>query len=187
MIGLVVQFVLPLDELYHSSGDMLAVVGDELGGSSFKTFICVDSVIILCGAVLASYVGTNGLVRRLAQDNVLPQFLLTTNSRGSQHWCSVSFFFLTSALFLTIYKPGDESGIETFGGVYAIAFLLVMAFFAISCIALKVQRPTIARLVVTDWWETIFCLCCVTIGIIGQNSLLYLLLHIYDRFKLYYY
>ena len=38
--------------------------------------IVVDAVVVLCGAVLTSYVGVTGLVKRMTLDRILPQVLL---------------------------------------------------------------------------------------------------------------
>ena len=167
-LGLVCMFVLPLDDIYNHSGDLLAAMGNVVGGQGFRTFICVDSVMVLCGAVLTSYVGITGLVRRLAQDKVLPQFLLHTNTRGSNHWIVLCFFVLASSLFLAIFDPNNPTAINVFGGVYALAFLCVMFCFAIACISLKIQRPFMARLVVTKWWQIYLCISAVIIGIAGK-------------------
>jgi len=173
LLGLVCMFVLPLEQIYAQNSSLLAAMGKVVGGTSFSNFICVDAVLVLCGAVLTSYVGITGLFRRLAQDKVLPGFLLNTNIRGANHWIIFVFFILTSSLFLAIFDPNDPTAINIFGSVYALAFLSVMFCFACACIALKVQRPFMARLVVTEWWQIYVCMACVAVGMAGKFARFY--------------
>ena len=167
-----------MDTIYQSSGNLLAVAGNKMGGNGLQTFICIDSILILSGAVLTSYVGCTGLMRRLAQDRLLPEFLLHVNARGTQHWGPISFFLVTSSLFIAIYKPGDATGIENFGGVFSIAFLSVMSLFCLACMALKIQRPDMARMKVCPWWQVILCLLCVVIGLIGNFFVFNFFIHL---------
>lgn len=53
---------------------------------------------MLSGAVLTSYVGVTGLLRRLALDRVLFQFLLAENRRHTNHWIIIGFFIVVSAI-----------------------------------------------------------------------------------------
>eukprot|EP01041_Mallomonas_annulata_P004120 gene4120-8191_t len=168
MFGLISLVVLPLEDVYSVHGDLLAVLGEKVGGKDFGKFVAIVGFMVLCGAVLTSYVGINGLVRRLAQDKILPSILLRTNVRGSNHWIIFCFFILCSSLFIAIFNPEDPTAIGIFAGVYALAFLLVMLAFALACISLKIQRPVMPRLVVIPWWQLIICLLAVSAGIVGN-------------------
>lgn len=167
-LGLVSMFVMPLEDIYHFEGSLLAEMGSRVSGSGFANFIAADAVMVLSGAVLTSYIGINGLIRRMAQDRVYPDFLLQVNPRGSNHWIILLFFVLCSTLYLAIFDPSNPTAINVFGGVYALSFLLVMFSFAFSCLMLKVQRPDMSRLVVTHFWELFACMSAVTIGIAGN-------------------
>jgi hypothetical protein len=57
MLSFVSLMVLPLSEIYAHPSDMLAVMAEKLGGSTFRTILCIDAVTILCGGVLTSIVG----------------------------------------------------------------------------------------------------------------------------------
>ena len=58
-------------------------MGEIAGGNWLSWMISIDAILVLSGAVLTSYVGVNGLVRRMTLDRCLPQFLLKTNSSGN--------------------------------------------------------------------------------------------------------
>jgi len=59
--------------------DLLAAMGDaSLGaspGSWLSKLISADALLVLSGAVLTSYVGITGLIRRMSFDRCLPMFL----------------------------------------------------------------------------------------------------------------
>jgi hypothetical protein len=57
LLSFVSLMVLPLSEIYAHPSDMLAVMAEKLGGSTFRTILCIDAVTILCGGVLTSIVG----------------------------------------------------------------------------------------------------------------------------------
>jgi amino acid transporter len=44
-----------------------------------ELLVSIDAALVLSGGVLTSYVGVVGLVRRMALDRCLPNFLLQTN------------------------------------------------------------------------------------------------------------
>lgn len=104
-------------------------------------WISVDAVVVLSGAVLTSYVGVTGLVRRMSMDLCLPQFLLQTNQwRGTNHWIVVSFFLLCCSILLI-----TSGRIEMLAGVYTLSFLAVMALFAVGNLLLKRKHPELSR------------------------------------------
>ena len=46
------------------------------GGKILSTIISINAVTVLSGAVLTSFVGVNGLIKRMTLDRILPQFFL---------------------------------------------------------------------------------------------------------------
>ena len=157
-----------MDDIYLSSGDMLAFMANVVGGQGFRIVLCVDAVVILCGAVITSIIGVSGLLKRLANDKVLPEFLSWTNSRGAPYTSIITFIVLSMSLFLAIYTPGDPTAINAFGGVYTIAFLSVLTAFALGAILLKLYRPKLARLAIAPWWTIFLSISAVFIGLIGN-------------------
>lgn len=111
-------------------------------GYWLEVVVSVDAILVLSGAVLTSYVGVNGLVRRMALDRCLPQFLLDENRwRGTNHWIILIFFLLTSSLILIV-----NGNPITLSGVYTVAFLGVLALFAVGNLLLKFKRSRLPRL-----------------------------------------
>lgn len=124
VLGLLAMAVLPMSEMTRPdyASNLLGPVAQKVGGDGFQAFICVDGFIVLCGSVLTAYVGIGGLLKRLALDRCLPDILLATNKlRGTNHWIILTFFGVSSSLFLAL--DGD---VDMLGSVYNIAFLSVM-------------------------------------------------------------
>ncbi len=140
LIILCAIMVLPLAAVGQHGETMLSFMGLTIGGNWLATVITVDAVIVLCGAVLTSYVGVSGLVKRMTLDRILPQFLLKETKRGSSPRIIILFFLLClSVLFLT------NAETVALAGVYTISFLSVMAFFAVGNFLLKIKRARLPR------------------------------------------
>ncbi len=132
--------VIPLASIPDHQESMLSFMGLNAGGNWLATLISVDAAVVLCGAVLTSYVGVSGLVKRMTLDRILPQALLKENRRGSSPRIIILFFLLClSVLFITNAKA------TTLAGVYTISFLTVMAFFAFGNFLLKIKRARLPR------------------------------------------
>ncbi|EEY66613.1 uncharacterized protein PITG_16684 [Phytophthora infestans T30-4] len=166
-LGAGILAVLPLEGdggIYHSSDDLLAMVGRESVGSWFESWICVDAFIVLSGAVLTSYVGICGLVRRLSTDRVLPAFLARTNKlRGTNHYIIGIYFLLSSSLVLIL-----NADATTVNGVYTYAFLGLMAMFSCACMLLKGKRSEIPRDIHAPWATVIIGFILVVVAIFAN-------------------
>jgi amino acid transporter len=167
LISLLSLGLLPLAQIQEVPQDLLARMGDVAVGPSLATLVSVDAVLVLSGAVLTSFVGVTGLVRRMALDRCLPQFLLRENRwRGTQHWILIGFFALcVSILAITAGR------IEALAGVYTLAFLSVMALFATGNMLLKTRRERLPRDERASWPTVAFALLAVLIGLAGNVAL----------------
>ncbi len=167
LISLLSLGLLPLQEIRSVPPDLLAQMGTQSVSPWLGRWVSLDAVLVLSGAVLTSFVGVTGLVRRMSLDQCLPQILLRENRwRGTNHWIILGFFALcTSILFVT---RGD---ISTLAGVYTLSFLSVMALFAIGNMLLKRRRARLPRAVRASWPGVVFALAAVLAGIIGNVQL----------------
>ncbi|MCB0795885.1 MAG: APC family permease [Flavobacteriales bacterium] len=140
LMALLAIMVLPIAVVGTHQEALLSFLGLEIGGDWLATLISVDAVLVLCGAVLTSFVGVSGLIKRMTLDRVLPQFLLKENRRGSSPRILLAFFLLCiSVLFIT------DGELSALAGVYTISFLIVMAFFAFGNFLLKIKRARLPR------------------------------------------
>ena len=95
----------------NNTNNLLAAMGKVAAGDWLSILVSVDGFLVLAGAVLTSYVGVTGLIRRMALDRCLPQFLLHTNRlRGTNHWIILLFFAATSSLYWIV--GGDVTTLE---------------------------------------------------------------------------
>merc|ERR1712137_1346186 len=143
---------------------ILATMGGTASGDWLNIWVSIDAFLVLSGAVLTSYVGVTGLIRRMALDRCLPQFFLRENSlRHTNHWIILGFFAITSSLYAIVLGNAN-----TLSGMYSVAFLGVMSLFAIGCMMLKYKRNDIPRQVRAHWAEVVLGLVGVVAGLIGN-------------------
>ncbi|MCB0790962.1 MAG: APC family permease [Flavobacteriales bacterium] len=140
LMALMAVLVLPLAAVDANQEALLSHMGLSTGGRWLSVVISVDAVLVLSGAVLTSFVGVSGLIKRMTLDRILPQVLLKENRRGSSPRILLLFYLLClSVLFITNGELGPLAG------VYTISFLLVMAFFALGNFLLKFKRARLPR------------------------------------------
>lgn len=147
----------------HQNG-LLALMAQESAGKWFSIWMAVNAFLVLSGAVLTSFVGIIGLMRRMALDRCLPSFLLHENKwRKTNHWIILLFL----AICISVYYI-TEGKIESLAGVYTISFLSVMILFAIGNALLKVHRAKLPRSVSASW-SSVICACIlVATGLTGN-------------------
>jgi len=136
LIALLVLGILPLEVIRPGPEDLLAMMGERSAGHWFRIWVSVDAVLVLSGAVLTSYVGVVGLMRRMSLDRCLPQWFLAQNRvTRTNHWIILTFFLVCCSI---LAFTGGAVGL--LAGVYTLSFLSVMALFAIGNMLLKVKR-----------------------------------------------
>ena len=140
LMALLAVMLLPIATVGENSNALLSFMGMEIGGQWLSAIISIDAVLVLCGAVLTSFVGVSGLMRRMTLDRVLPQFLLKENKRGSSPRILVVFFLLCLSVLLI-----TNGQVTALAGVYTFSFLTVMAFFAYGNFLLKIVRSRLPR------------------------------------------
>ncbi len=156
--------LLPLDEIRQVPPDLLAQMGGLSAGPILRMWVSIDAVLVLSGAVLTSYVGVTGLIRRMSLDRCLPQFLLKQNRlRHTNHWIILAFFAVCCSIL-----AATAGNVETLAGVYTISFLSVMALFAVGNMLLKVKRSQLPRATKASWPTVVVALAGVLVGLAGN-------------------
>ncbi len=140
LIALLVICIIPIAQVGEHQESLLAYLGKTTGGSWLAFVISVDAVLVLCGAVLTSFVGVSGLLERITLDRILPNFFLKKNKRGSSYRIVISFLLLCVSVLLV--TRGD---LPSLAGVYTFSFLAVMALFGVGNLMLKVKRKRLPR------------------------------------------
>ena len=139
-IALLAVMVLPLGDVAQNQDALLSFMGNITAGKWLALVISLDAFLVLSGAVLTSFVGVGGLLKRMTLDRILPQLLLKQNSKNSSPRILILFYILClSILFIT------EGELGPLAGVYTISFLSVMVFFGIGNLLLKIKRSKLPR------------------------------------------
>jgi amino acid transporter len=163
LIAIIFLSLFDLQTIHTEAGYLLSFGGNLVGGFWLQSLVVIDAFLVLCGAVLTSFVGITGLVARMTLDECLPQFLNKQNAKGSYARIIITFFLMCVSILLV--SKGD---IPTLGGIYAIAFLAVMSMFAISNLILKNDRKDLKR---KYYWPThlvVLALISTLIGLTGN-------------------
>jgi amino acid transporter len=162
-MALLALALVPIAMVPGNQEALLSHMGLIAGGKWLSVLVSVDAALVLSGAVLTSYVGVTGLVKRMTLDRCLPQVLLRTNRLGTTHLIIIAFFLLAvSVLLLT---QGDLGALA---GVYTISFLSVMALFGIGNILLKVKRARLPRPVIASWPAVFMAIGAVLAALVGN-------------------
>ena len=163
LIAIIFLSLFDLHTIHTEAGYLLSFGGNLVGGFWLQALVVIDAFLVLCGAVLTSFVGITGLVARMTLDECLPQFLSKQNAKGSYARIIIAFFLMCVSILLV--SKGD---IPTLGGIYAIAFLAVMTMFAISNLILKKDRHDLKRKYYWPTYLVVFALLSTLIGLAGN-------------------
>lgn len=165
-MALLALCLVPIPQVGAHQEALLAHLGEVSGGGWLSWLVSVDAALVLSGAVLTSFVGVNGLVRRMTLDRCLPQFFLKTTRRGTTHRIIITFFLLcVSVLLIT------EGELKALAGVYTISFLTVMALFGLGNLFLKTKRASLPRPETAPLAGVMIAIAAVITGLIGNAIL----------------
>lgn len=164
IIAFVVLNVLPIGEITLAKDFLLAEAAIEIGGVPVLGWIAINAFLVLCGAVLTSYVGVSGLVNRMSLDDCLPSFLAKQNAKGSHPRIILTFFILCTSILLV--TGGD---LLSLAGVYTISFLGVMTLFALGNLILRQTRTELKRPYTAPFLYVVIALVSTGLGIIGNS------------------
>ena len=140
MIAFLVICIIPISAVESHQNSFLSYIGTLTGGKWLATIISINAVSVLSGAVLTSFVGVNGLIKRMTLDRILPNYFLKENKRGSTYRILILFFLLCLSVLLV-----TRGQLAPLAAVYALSFLTVMASFALGNILLKLRRSRLPR------------------------------------------
>lgn len=163
LIAFLAICIMPIGIVDSKVDFFLSFMGTLTGGKWLAMLISVNAVTVLSGAVLTSFVGVNGLIKRMTLDRILPQFLLKENKRGSTYRILSMFFILCVSILIV-----TKGEILPLAAVYTLSFLTVMAFFAVGNLLLKIRRNRLPRPEVAPTFFVILALIGVLIALYGN-------------------
>ncbi|MEO5787662.1 MAG: APC family permease [Gelidibacter sp.] len=163
MIAFLALAIIPIHTVVEQPDALLSVMGQTARGNWLSTWIGIDASLVLSGAVLTSFVGVGGLMRRMALDRILPEILLKTSRKGSNYVIFMLFFALCVSILLV-----TKANLAKLAGVYTIAFLSVMILFGIGNLLLKVNRASLPRPEKSSWFGLFIGIFAVAAAILGN-------------------
>ena len=166
VLALLIICIIPLAQVGEHNESLLAFLGETTGGSWLAFLISIDAALVLCGAVLTSFVGVSGLLERITLDRILPNFFLKKNKRGANYRIVIAFFVLcVSVLFVT------RGNLQALAGVYTFSFLAVMGLFGVGNLLLKYKRNKLPRPIRANGFVVVLAVMFISIAFIGNIKL----------------
>ncbi|WP_432410100.1 APC family permease [Rasiella sp. SM2506] len=163
LIAFLALAIIPMTTVVQNQDALLSVMGRTASGNWLSLLIGIDAALVLSGAVLTSFVGVGGLMKRMALDRILPNTLLKQTLKGSNYPIYILFFVLCVSILLV--TRGD---LAKLAGVYTIAFLSVMTLFGIGNLLLKVNRSRLPRPERSSWLGLFIGIFAVASAIVGN-------------------
>ena len=114
------------------------VIGPALGSSCCcNAFVVVVGFLILAGAVNTAIIGSNGVLNRVAEDGVLPDWFLKPHPRYGTTY-RMLYLILGLQLFTILVSRGD---VLLLGEAYAFGVVWSFVFKALAMVVLRFKDP----------------------------------------------
>ena len=114
-------------------GLAMNVIGPLWSRVLLRAFVVVIGFLILAGAVNTAIIGSNGVLNRVAEDGVLPDWLLKPHSKFGTTY-RVLFLILVMQLFTILISHGD---LLVLGEAYAFGVVWSFVFKALAMVVLR--------------------------------------------------
>lgn len=138
VISLIAVMLIP-DDVRHEynenllSGLAMYLSGPELARLAMQAFVVIVGVLLLSGACNTAIVGGNGTLNRLAEDNILPQWLRRPHLRFGTTSRTINLF-VGAQIIVVLLSRGD---VYLLGEAYAFGVLWSFVFQALSMFVLR--------------------------------------------------
>ncbi len=103
----------------------------------FHSFVVVVGTIILSGAVNTAIVGSNGVLNRVAEDGVLPDWFRTPHRKYGSSYRLITMV-VSLQIFTIVLTRGD---LQLLGDAYAFGVVWSFAMKALSVLVLRYKLP----------------------------------------------
>jgi amino acid transporter len=164
VLSLLAVMMMPLETYKSAPGLAITNLAESAGGRWLRILLVVDACAVLIGGVLTAFIGVIGIVDRLARDKYLPAWLLKRHPRtGAPNAIVIGFGALCIMLYLLV-----NGNLSLLGGVFAIAFLAVMAWFTIGTALLKLRRTRMIREFSASWFSVVVSMFALLAAFLGN-------------------
>ena len=119
-------------------GLAMHVVGPPLARLALNAFVVVVGFLILAGAVNTAIIGSNGVLNRVAEDGVLPDWFLKPHSRYGTTY-RMLYLIVGMQLLVILISRGD---MYVLGEAYAFGVVWSFVFKALAMMVLRFRDRT---------------------------------------------
>ena len=119
------------------SGLAMNVVGPQWARLALNALVVVVGFLILAGAVNTSLVGANGVLNRVAEDGVLPEWSLRPHRKYGTTWRLLTL--IAGMQVATIVLSGGD--VLVLGEAYAFGVVWSLVLKTLAMLALRYQEP----------------------------------------------
>jgi amino acid transporter len=118
-------------------GLSIFLVGPTLLKLSFHAFVVLVGVLILSGAVNTAIIGSNGVLNRVAEDGVLPDWFRVPNRKYGTTSRLINLIVALQLVTIVL----SRGNVQTLGEAYAFGVIWSFAMKALSVLVLRYKRP----------------------------------------------
>jgi amino acid transporter/nucleotide-binding universal stress UspA family protein len=120
------------------SGLSMYVIGPQLAKLILNSFVVMVGFLILSGAVNTSIIGSNGVLNRVAEDGVMPDWFLKPHRRYGTTY-RMLYLIVGMQLITIILSQGN---MYTLGEAYAFGVVWSFVFNALAMLVLRFKDPS---------------------------------------------
>ncbi len=124
-----------LDNLIGGLSTVL--VGPTILKLLFHAFVVLVGVLILSGAVNTAIIGSNGVLNRVAEDGVLPDWFREPNRKYGTTSRLINLVVILQIITIVL----SRGNVDTLGEAYAFGVIWSFAMKALSVLVLRYKRP----------------------------------------------
>ncbi len=126
----------------HLLGNLLGVLTMYLAGPNllkllFQAFVVVVGVVMLAGAVNTAIIGSNGVLNRVSEDGVMPDWFRRPHQRFGTSYRIINLI-VGLQIVIILYSRGN---VYTLGEAYAFGLVWSFSFLAVSVFLLRFKQP----------------------------------------------
>ncbi|MBV8551158.1 MAG: APC family permease [Acidobacteriaceae bacterium] len=118
-------------------GLSMYLVGPTLLKLLFHGFVVLVGVLILSGAVNTAIIGSNGVLNRVAEDGVLPDWFREPNRKYGTSSRLINLVVILQIITIVL----SRGNVDTLGEAYAFGVIWSFAMKALSVLVLRYKRP----------------------------------------------
>ena len=146
LVSFFAVMLIPDDQRQHVqdnliSGLTMVLVGPQWLKLAFQSFVVVNGILILSAAVNTSLIGSNGVLNRVAEDGVLPDWVRHPHHRYGTTYRLIALIAVLQLITVVITR-GD---VTLLGEAYAFGVAWSFAMKALGVTVLRFTRPQAER------------------------------------------